>query len=102
VCCHPDPHLPGPRPGELYLLALQLFKAYLEDPRLLAHCLVPGVHLLLGPLLMSGASLHQAALLVPGVPLLLEPLLVFGASPILAPSMAQPLMQPCTATWLLA
>ncbi|DBB15351.1 TPA: hypothetical protein ACH3X3_003596 [Trebouxia sp. C0006] len=74
-CCHPDPHLPGPRPEELYLLALQLFKAYLEDPRLLAHCLVPGVPLLLGPLLMSGASLHQAALLVPGVPLLLEPLL---------------------------
>ncbi|KAL0046287.1 hypothetical protein WJX82_008209 [Trebouxia sp. C0006] len=62
-CCHPDPHLPGPRPEELYLLALQLFKAYLEDPRLLAHCLVPGVPLLLGPLLMSGASLHQAALL---------------------------------------
>ena len=101
--------VPPPRPSsawtpprEPHLLALQLSKAYIKDPRLLAHRLVPGVPLLLGPLLMSGASLHQGPLLVPGASLLLTTLLVFGASPLLAPSMAQPLMQPCTATWLLA
>ena len=113
MCRHPDPLPLGHRPREFHLLALQLFKAYLEDPCLLAHRLLPGVPLLLGPLLVSRASLHQAPLLVPGVPLLLDPLLVpgpslllttllmFGASPLLPLSMPQLLTQPCTATWLL-
>ncbi len=113
LCHRSDPHLLGPRPREPHPQALQLCEAYMEDPRLLAHRLVPGVPLLLDPLLVPGASLCQAPLMVPGATLLLTrllelgasilltALLVFGASPLLPPTMAQLLMQPCTATWLL-
>ena len=89
LCHQSDQHLLWARPREPHLLALQQFQAHVEDSRPLAHCLAPGVLLLLDPLLVPGASL------------LLTSLLVFGASPRLPPFIAWLLMQSCTATWLL-